>query len=73
MFRHVVVCASMPFLAPPRAGHGRGTLAMGIASDLRSGLIVKVQLPLFVQEGELIRIEVATGSYLERVEEPGKR
>ncbi len=46
---------------------------MGIASDLRSGLIVKVQLPLFVQEGELIRIEVATGSYLERVEEPGKR
>ena len=73
MFRHVVVCASMPFLVPPHTGHGRGTLAMGIASDLRSGLIAEVQVPLFVQEGELIRIEVATGSYLERVEEPGKR
>ncbi|MFI5339297.1 MAG: hypothetical protein ACHQ7N_05615 [Candidatus Methylomirabilales bacterium] len=34
---------------------------------------MEVQVPQFVKEGELIRIEVATGRYLERVKEPGKR
>jgi elongation factor P len=28
-----------------------------------------VRVPLFIKEGELIRIEVATGKYLERVKE----
>jgi hypothetical protein len=73
VFRRVVVCASMPFLVPPRTGHDRETLAMVIASDLRSGMIVEVDGQQFVKEGELIRIEVATGRYLKRVKEPGKR
>jgi elongation factor P len=29
----------------------------------------EVQVPLFIKEGELIRIEVASGKYLERVKE----
>jgi elongation factor P len=29
-----------------------------------------VQVPLFIKEGELIRIQVATGKYVERVREP---
>jgi elongation factor P len=33
----------------------------------------EVQVPLFIKEGELIRIEVATGKYLERVKEAGKK
>ena len=73
MFRRVVVCASMLFLVSPRTGHDRGTLTMVTASDLRSGMVVEVQVPLFVKEGELIRIEVATGRDLECVKESGKR
>jgi hypothetical protein len=38
---------------------------------LENGL--EVMVPLFIREGELIRIEVATGKYLERVKEPGKK
>lgn len=33
----------------------------------------EVLVPLFIKEGELIRIEVATGKYLERVKEPGQK
>lgn len=49
---------------------------MVIASDLRTGMIVEVEGQLFrvlSKEGELVRIEVATGKYLERVKESGKR
>jgi elongation factor P len=34
---------------------------------------LEVLVPLFIREGELIRIEVATGKYLERVKESGKK
>lgn len=33
----------------------------------------EVLVPLFIKEGELIRIEVATGKYLERVKASGKK
>ena len=49
---------------------------MLIASDLRTGMIVEVEGQLYrflSKEGELVRIEVATGKYLERVKESGKR
>lgn len=32
-----------------------------------------VQVPLFIKEGDLVRIEGATGKYLERVKEAGKK
>ena len=76
MFRHVLVCDSIPPHAPSGAGNGRGALAVVIASDLRTGMIVEVEGQLFrvlSKEGELVRIEVATGKYLERVKESGKR
>jgi len=33
----------------------------------------QVLVPQFIRQGELIRIEVATGKYLERVKEAGKK
>jgi len=33
----------------------------------------QVLVPLFIRQGELIRFEVATGKYLERVKEAGKK
>jgi len=51
-------------------------LAVVIASDLRTGMIVEVVGQLhrvLSKKEELIRIEVATGKYLERVKESGKR
>jgi elongation factor P len=45
-------------------------------SALKRGVLengMEVLVPLFIKEGELIRIEVATGKYLERVKESGKR
>lgn len=50
--------------------HQRETSALKKAV-LENGL--EVLVPLFIREGELIRIEVATGKYLERVKEPGKK
>jgi len=50
--------------------HQRETSAMKKAV-LQNGM--EVLVPLFIKEGELIRIEVATGKYLERVKEPGKK
>lgn len=50
--------------------HQRDTSALKTAV-LENGM--EVLVPLFIKEGELIRIEVATGKYLERVKEPGKR
>jgi len=50
--------------------HQRETSAFKKAV-LENGM--EVQVPLFIKEGELIRIEVATGKYLERVKESGKR
>ena len=49
-----------------QAMHQRETSALKKAV-LENGL--EVQVPLFIKEGELIRIEVATGKYLERVKE----
>ena len=49
---------------------------MAIASDLRTGMLMEVEGRLYrvlSKEGELIRIEVATGKYLERVKGSGKR
>ena len=34
---------------------------------------LEVLVPQLIPEGELIQIEVATGKYLERVKEPGKK
>ena len=44
------------------------------ASHFRAGMILQLewQMPR-VKEGELVRIEVATGKYLERVKETGKK
>jgi elongation factor P len=50
--------------------HQRETSALKRAV-LENGM--EVQVPLFIKEGELVRIEVATGKYLERVKESGKR
>ena len=50
--------------------HQRETSALKKAA-LENGM--EVQVPLFATEGELIRIEVATGKYLERVKGSGKR
>lgn len=50
--------------------HQRETSALKKAI-LENG--VEVLVPLFIREGELIRIEVATGRYLERVKESGRR
>jgi elongation factor P len=50
--------------------HQRETSALKKAV-LENGM--EVQVPLFVKEGELIRIEVATGKYLEHVKEFGRR
>lgn len=50
--------------------HQRETSALKKAI-LENGL--EVLVPLFIKEGELIRIEVATGKYLERVKEPGRK
>lgn len=50
--------------------HQRETSAFKKAV-LENGM--EVLVPLFIKEGELIRIEVATGKYLERVKESGKR
>jgi len=50
--------------------HQRETSAMKKAV-LENGM--EVLVPLFIKQGELIRIEVATGKYLERVKEPGKK
>ncbi len=50
--------------------HQRETSALKKAV-LENGL--EVLVPLFIKEGKLIRIEVATGKYLERVKQPGKR
>ncbi|HSC71268.1 MAG TPA: hypothetical protein VLH58_07940 [Candidatus Methylomirabilis sp.] len=38
-----------------------------VHARLRNGS--EVQVPLFIKEGKIIRIEVATGEFLERVEE----
>lgn len=45
----------------------RGDTASGGSkpATLETGLVV--QVPLFIQEGEVIRVDVRTGSYLERV------
>jgi len=45
----------------------RGDTAQGVtkAAELETGAIV--QVPLFIEEGELIRIDTRTGNYLERV------
>jgi elongation factor P len=50
--------------------HQRETSAFKKAA-LENGM--EVLVPLFIKEGGLIRIEVATGKYLERVKESGKR
>lgn len=50
--------------------HQRETSALKKAV-LENGM--EVLVPLFIKEGEVIRIEVATGKYLERVKEPGKK
>jgi elongation factor P len=50
--------------------HQRETSALKKAM-LENGL--EVLVPLFIREGELIRIEVATGKYLERVKESSKK
>ena len=50
--------------------HQRETSALKKAI-LENGM--EVLVPLFIKEGELIRIDVATGRYLERVKESGKR
>jgi elongation factor P len=50
--------------------HQRETSALKKAV-LENGM--EVLVPLFIKEGEVIRIEVATGRYLERVKESGKR
>ena len=75
-FRHASVCDSMPLYPPWQAESRRGALAVVIASDLRTGMIVEVVGQLhrvLSKKEELIRIEVATGRYLERVKESGKR
>jgi hypothetical protein len=49
---------------------------MVIASDLLTGMIVEAEGQLYrvlSKKEELIRIEVPTGKYLERVKESGKR
>jgi elongation factor P len=49
--------------------HQRETSALKKAV-LENGM--EVLMPLFIREGEVIRIEVATGKYLERVKESGR-
>ncbi len=50
--------------------HQRETSALKKAA-LENGM--EALVPLFIREGELIRVEVATGKYLERVKELGKK
>lgn len=50
--------------------HQRETSAFKKAA-LENGM--EVLVPLFIKEGEVIQIEVATGKYLERAKESGKR
>ncbi len=50
--------------------HQRETSALKKAV-LENGM--EVLVPLFIKEGEVIRIEVATGKYLERVKESGRK
>ena len=60
MFMEIVVKETMPGV--------RGDTAQGGATKpatLESGLVI--QVPLFVNEGELIRVNAKTGEYVERV------
>ncbi len=68
----VVIPESVDLLVNPTAQpmHQRETSTLKKAL-LENGL--EVLVPLFIKEEELIRIEVATGKYLERVKQPGKR
>lgn len=69
MFRSGRIRGNIVFPWRPSV-HGMAESPMVVASDLRAGMILQLegQMPR-VKEGKLIRIEVATGKYLERVKE----
>ncbi|MBI4574314.1 MAG: hypothetical protein HY713_13645 [candidate division NC10 bacterium] len=54
-------------------GSGVGVGFMSPRTSEQPPVSRQVMVPLFIRQGELIRIEVATGKYLERVKEAGKK